>query len=64
MKGPSLNNDKHGIDKLTTDILRKYHEGKLTGQEMHRVEKMLLDDPFAAEALEGMAAMDSTESLV
>lgn len=57
MKDPLSNSDRHGFDKLTADILRKYHEGSLTNLEMHQVEKMLLDDPFAAEALEGMEAM-------
>ena len=63
MKDPSLNSDRHGIDKLTPDILKKYQEGKLTRQEMHLVEKMLLDDPFAAEALEGMESLNDTARL-
>ena len=61
MNDPSLNNDKQAINKLTVDILKKYQRGELTGREMHQVERMLLDDPFAAEALEGMKEIDSEE---
>ncbi|MDN5212657.1 TonB family protein [Fulvivirgaceae bacterium BMA12] len=57
MKDPSLNSDSQKFNKLTADILKKYHEGRLTDQEMHQVEKLLLDDPFAAEALEGIETM-------
>ena len=62
MKDPSLNNDKQAINKLTVDMLKKYQRGELTGREMHQVERMLLEDPFAAEALEGMVEIDSEES--
>ena len=61
MNDPSSNNDKQAINELTADILKKYQRGELTSREMHQVEKMLLDDPFAAEALEGMAEIDSEE---
>lgn len=62
MKDPSLNSDKHEIKKLTADILRKYHQGKLESREMHLIEKMLLDDPLAVEALEGIETMDNPAS--
>ena len=54
MKDSSSNSGRGEIKRLTADILRKYHQGKLSTRDMHLVEKMLLDDPFAAEALEGM----------
>ncbi len=63
MKDPLLNSDSQKFNKLTADILKKYHEGRLTDQEMHQVEKLLLEDPFAAEALEGIETMQDPDHL-
>ncbi|MDN5204066.1 TonB family protein [Fulvivirgaceae bacterium BMA10] len=55
---------KHSdLDRLTPDILRKYHKGELSSDEMHSVERRLLEDEFAAEAMEGFEAMEDPDSL-
>lgn len=40
---------------LTAEDLKRYEAGEMTAQEMHRVEKSLLDQPFYADAAEGFA---------
>lgn len=42
---------------LTPDLLRRYAAGLLTPAEQHAVERLLLDDPLAAEAAEGLARL-------
>ncbi len=59
-----VNSDSNNksIKVLSSDILTKYHQGLLNSAEMNQVEKLLLEDPFAAEALEGMGKMgDNTK---
>jgi TonB family protein len=47
--------EKHNhIDRLTPEVLRDYHAGQLSKEQMHQVEKLMLDDPFYADALEGL----------
>lgn len=50
--------DKHNhIDKithLTPEMMQRYTQGKLSPAEQHAVEKYLLDNPFEAEAMEGI----------
>ncbi|MFC1222512.1 carboxypeptidase-like regulatory domain-containing protein [Pedobacter sp. BG31] len=41
-------------DWLDIDVLEDYLDGKLDAKAMHFVEKQALDDPFVAEALEGL----------
>ena len=41
-------------DWLDIDVLEDYLDGKLDGKAMHFVEKQALEDPFIAEALEGL----------
>ncbi|MEH3113136.1 carboxypeptidase-like regulatory domain-containing protein [Pedobacter terrae] len=41
-------------DWLDIDVLEDYLDGKLDTKAMHFVEKQALDDPFVAEALEGL----------
>ncbi|WP_443937328.1 carboxypeptidase-like regulatory domain-containing protein [Pedobacter sp. MW01-1-1] len=41
-------------DWLNIDVLEDYLDGKLEAKEMHFIERMELDDPFIAEALEGL----------
>jgi anti-sigma factor RsiW len=47
-------------DQLTFDDLRAYQAGLLSGPAQHRVERMLLEDPFYADALAGLEAMQKT----
>ena len=44
--------DNHTNKYAAADIER-YHKGQLSPEEMHRLEKAALDDPFLADALEG-----------
>ncbi len=39
------------------DTLRKYLQGKLPPDEAHQIEKLILNDPFYQEALDGMESM-------
>ncbi|RKQ49289.1 TonB family protein [Roseivirga pacifica] len=45
-------NNNH-IEQLTPEILRLYHAGKLNAEQMHQVEKLMLDDSFYTDALDG-----------
>ncbi|WP_240163683.1 hypothetical protein [Spirosoma taeanense] len=47
-------------DQLTLDDLRAYQAGQLSGSAQHRVERLLLEDPFYADALAGLEAMQQT----
>ncbi|GAB3960046.1 hypothetical protein GCM10028805_57260 [Spirosoma harenae] len=47
-------------DQLTFDELRAYQSGRLSGAARHRVERLLLEDPFYADALAGLEAMQQT----
>lgn len=49
-------------DQLTFDELRDYQSGRLSGAAQHRVERLLLEDPFYADALAGLEAMQKTAS--
>lgn len=40
---------------LDIDVLEDYLDGKLDAKTMYRVEKLSLEDPFVAEALEGLS---------
>ena len=42
------------INKYTADYIRKYLDGQLTDQAMQALEKAALDDPFLADAIEGI----------
>ncbi|MCX2472992.1 carboxypeptidase-like regulatory domain-containing protein [Pedobacter sp. MC2016-05] len=41
-------------DWLDIDVLEEYLDGKLDAKAMHFVERQALEDPFVAEALEGL----------
>ena len=41
------------FERDNQEVLEKYLKGELTPAERHRLERMALDDPFLAEALEG-----------
>lgn len=42
---------------LTPEDLKRYEAGEMTFQEMHRVEKLLLEQPFYADAAEGISEL-------
>lgn len=47
-------------DQLTFDDLRAYKSGLLNGPALHRVERLILENPFYADALAGLEAMQKT----
>lgn len=48
-----MEENKNSIHFSATDI-KKYLEGKLSAPEMHAIEKAALNDPFLADAIEGI----------
>lgn len=54
-------NDKNTSFYSASDI-QKYLRGELSAPEMHRLEKAALEDPFLADALEGMEIHHSLPS--
>ena len=49
-------------DQLTFDDLRAYQAGQLSGPARYRVERILLENPFYADALAGLEAMQQKAS--
>ncbi len=47
---------------LTLDELRAYQAGTLSAAEQHRVERLLLESPLYADALEGLEAIQQAGS--
>ncbi len=47
-------------NQLTINELRAYQAGQLDGPARHRIERLLLEDPFYADALEGLEALQRT----
>jgi anti-sigma factor RsiW len=47
-------------NQLTFDDLQAYQAGQLTGPARYRVERLLLENPFYADALAGLEAMQKT----
>jgi CarboxypepD_reg-like domain len=45
----------------TADQLKKYVDGQLSRQEQYQVERAALDDPFVAEALDGLMASNNRD---
>ncbi len=46
---------KHNhIKELTPELIKAYQEGNLSADEMYAIEKFLQENPFEAEALEGL----------
>jgi hypothetical protein len=54
MSGPA----KHTTTYSASDIQR-YWKGEMSAREMHDLEKAALEDPFLADALEGMETQDN-----
>lgn len=53
---------EHSIS-LNAELLQKYREGKLSTQEMHRVERILLEDPLYADAMEGIEKIEKNTEM-
>ena len=49
-------------DQITFDDLQAYQAGLLSGPAQHRIERILLEDPFYADALAGLEAMHQTSA--
>jgi preprotein translocase subunit Sec63 len=49
--------------EVDQETLLKYLQGKLSAEEQHEVEKSLVDDPFEADALEGLSAMENKQRI-
>ncbi|MBO0930015.1 hypothetical protein [Fibrella aquatilis] len=47
---------------LTLDELRAYQAGQLSAAEQHRIERLLLENPIYADALEGLEAIQQAGS--
>lgn len=47
---------------LTLDELRAYQAGTLSATEQHRIERLLLENPLYADALEGLEAIQQAGS--
>jgi len=46
-------NEQSTYGDFNSDDIRRYLEGRMSPEEMHRMEKAALDDPFLADAIEG-----------
>jgi hypothetical protein len=44
---------------LTIELLEKYHTGELKPEEMQQIEKAMLQNPFLAEMVEGIAVSET-----
>lgn len=66
VKLPVMNDHKEHISQYSAADIQRYAQGKLSAAEMHAMEKAALDDPFLADAMEGMqeAFTEHKESLV
>lgn len=49
-------------DYIDKDTLRKYLQGELPPKEAHRIEKLILNNPFYQEALDGLETLDEEEN--
>ncbi|AEV96810.1 hypothetical protein A4D02_29645 [Niastella koreensis] len=49
-----MNHNKEHIIQYTAADIQRYVQGKLSAREMHAMEKAALDDPFLADAIEGL----------
>jgi len=52
--------NKH-IDHLTTEVIEAYHAGKLTPEQMHQVEVLMLENPLYGEGMEGLEMLDQSQ---
>lgn len=49
-----MNEFNYDSKQYSADLIRQYLEGALNASEMHALEKAALEDPFLADAIEGM----------
>ena len=49
-----MSDKDHHIDAYSLEDIRRYLEARMPEGEMHALEKAALDDPFLADAIEGM----------
>jgi hypothetical protein len=49
-----MSEQKNHIGQYSADDIRRYLEGKMSYQDMHAMEKAAIEDPFLAEAMEGI----------
>jgi hypothetical protein len=49
-----MDDNKKYKSRYASEDIRKYLEGGLSPEEMHKLEKAALEDPFLADAIEGM----------
>jgi hypothetical protein len=61
-----MNDHKEHTSQYSAADIQRYVQGKLSAAEMHAMEKAALDDPFLADAIEGMqqAFEEHEESVV
>jgi len=57
-----VSKERDHIERLTPDLIRRYQAGELSTREQHTVEKYLLENPFEAEALEGLEMISGEEA--
>jgi len=57
-----MNKTGKNSDYPDKDTLRKYLAGELSPVEAHRIEKLLLEDDFLREALEGLEDLDTVQA--
>lgn len=49
------------INHLTPEIIQAYHTGKLTSEQMHQVEVLMLENPLYDEGMEGIESIDAQD---
>ena len=63
-----MSGDRKNIPTYSATDIQKYLKGELSAREMHELEKAALEDPFLADALEGIgqyqAHMDASSEWI
>lgn len=49
------------INHLTPEIIQAYRAGKLSPEQMHQVEVLMLENPLYAEGMEGIESIDAKD---
>ena len=53
-----MNDSKNHIDKLTPELIEKYHNGTLSEEQQYQVERLMLNSSFDEEAMEGFESFE------
>jgi len=53
-----VSRDSHHSEQSISAKIEAYLSDELTGKERHQLEKAMLDDPFLADAVEGLASIE------